>query len=121
MNAEGGQLIIGVEDGGSIFGLEQDYMTLSNGNRDEFENHLVQLVKETMGADRVRYFSTIFEMIEGKDVCLITVLKSDNPVYVKSQGSEELYVRTGNNTSSLSMSEAQSYIESHWQKSWKQL
>ena len=38
MNAEGGQLIIGVEDGGSIFGLEQDYMTLSNGNRDEFEN-----------------------------------------------------------------------------------
>ena len=117
MNAEGGQLIIGVEDGGSLFGLEQDYMTLSNGNRDEFENHLVQLVKETMGADRVRYFSTIFEMIEGKDVCLITVLKSDNPVYVKSQGSEELYVRTGNNTSSLSMSEAQSYIESHWQKS----
>lgn len=114
MNSDGGQLIIGVEDNGSIFGLENDYNALNNGNKDKFENHLVQLVKTSMGADCVRYFSTLFENIEGKDVCLVTVLKASKPVYLSMQNTEEFYVRTGNNTSALSASEMQSYIQSHW-------
>lgn len=114
MNADGGQLIIGVEDDGTIFGLEQDYSALNRADRDKFENHLVQLVKSSMGAENVRFFSTIFDNIEGKDVCLITVLKANKPVYVKTQNSEDFYVRTGNNTTALSVSEAQAYIAGHW-------
>lgn len=114
MNSDGGQLIIGVEDDGSIFGLEQDYSALNKADRDKFENHLVQLVKSSMGAENVRFFSIIFDNIEGKDVCLITVLKANKPVYVKTQNSEDFYVRTGNNTTALSVSEAQAYIAGHW-------
>lgn len=114
MNSDGGQLIIGVEDDGSIFGLENDYRALNNGNRDKFENHLVQLVKTSMGADCVRYFSTLFGSINNKDVCLITVMKASKPIYLRSKNSEEFFVRTGNNTSALTLSETQSYIESQW-------
>ena len=114
MNADGGQLIIGVEDNGNIFGLENDYEALKNGDSDKFENHITQLVKSAIGADSVRNFHIIFDNIQGKDVCLITVLKSNKPVYVTYKGKEEFFVRTGNNTSSLSMKETQDYIEGHW-------
>lgn len=116
MNSDGGQLIIGVEDNGSILGLEQDYKALNNADRDKLENHIVQLLKTAIGVEYVKYLSVIFEEIENKDVALITVLKADKPAYVTFKGEAEFFVRTGNSTSPLSVKEAQEYIESHWKR-----
>ena len=38
-NSQGGTLLIGVDDQGTILGLEQDYLSLEGGNRDKFELH----------------------------------------------------------------------------------
>ncbi|HEV2071585.1 MAG TPA: DUF262 domain-containing protein, partial [Acidimicrobiales bacterium] len=46
MNAEGGTLLIGVADDGTITGLDADYATLSKGNRDGFELFLTQLIAD---------------------------------------------------------------------------
>ena len=49
MNLEGGTLLIGVNDDGSIYGLEADYATLtSKGNRDGYELFLTQLLETNM-------------------------------------------------------------------------
>lgn len=114
MNSEGGQLIIGVEDNGNVLGLENDYQTLQNGNRDKFENHVVQLIKSSLGIELVQYVKFLFDKIDGKDVCLVTVLKSPKPVYVKYQDKEEFFARTGNSTSPFTLSEAQEFIKTHW-------
>lgn len=114
MNSEGGQLVIGVEDDGSIFGLENDYKALNNADRDKFENHLVQIMKTSIGVEYIKYLSFVFDELDNKDVCLITILKADKPAFVNFKGKEEFYVRTGNNTSPLSMKEAQEYIKNHW-------
>ncbi|MEQ9618422.1 MAG: putative DNA binding domain-containing protein [Deltaproteobacteria bacterium] len=114
MNSDGGQLIIGVEDNGNIFGLENDYKALGNADRDKFENHLVQIIKTSIGVEYVKYANIIFDEVDHKDVCLITVLKADKPAYVDFKGKEEFFVRTGNNTSPLSIKEAQEYIRNHW-------
>lgn len=46
MNAEGGTLLIGVADDGTITGLDADYATLSKRNRDGFELFLTQLIAD---------------------------------------------------------------------------
>jgi len=42
------------------------------------------------------------------------VLKASKPAYVKFKVNEEFVVRTGNNTSPLSIKEAQEYIKGQW-------
>jgi hypothetical protein len=46
-NADGGKLIIGVDDEGTVLGLERDYVTL-RGSKDEFELHLRNLVQSAI-------------------------------------------------------------------------
>jgi len=114
LNSEGGQLVIGVEDDGTVLGLSHDLEALGSANRDKFENHVVQLIKQTLGITATKYIRFLFEMVEGKDVCLITVMKSPQPVYVKYGSTEEFFVRTGNSTSPLTISEAKEYIGQQW-------
>ena len=49
MNSKGGVLLIGVEDDGTIHGLEDDYKTLPKPSKDGFELHLRQIVQRTVG------------------------------------------------------------------------
>lgn len=114
LNSEGGTLLIGVSDNGSISGLEDDVKTLVKKDKDGFENHFNQIFKATMGAEFRQYVDVYFERIEEKDVCIVEIRTSPKPVYLKVNGEEEFFIRTGNTTSPLKISEINSYIESHW-------
>lgn len=116
LNSDGGNLIIGVDDGGSIYGLQDDYNSLVRKDRDGFENHFNQVIKNMIGAEFRRYIDLSFEKIEDKDVCLISVSPAPKPVYVRVNGDEDFFIRTGNTTSPLKVSEVSSYIESRWKK-----
>ncbi|MGH8018188.1 MAG: AlbA family DNA-binding domain-containing protein [Opitutaceae bacterium] len=48
-NSQGGTLLIGVDDAGNILGLEHDYLSLQDGNRDKFELHLRNLLTDRAG------------------------------------------------------------------------
>jgi hypothetical protein len=115
MNSEGGQLIIGVEDDGNVLGLEYDYNSLRNGDRDKFELHLNQSLMSKIGKEYIQFVRVSFEKINGKDVCLITVRPSSKPAYLKYGDKEEFYARTGNATNAFTLSEATEYIKTHWQ------
>jgi membrane protein YdbS with pleckstrin-like domain len=115
LNAEGGTLVIGVNDAGETVGLENDYKTLPKKNRDGFENHIGMLVKTMIGLPFAKYVSAGFDLIDGKDVCIVTVGESHKPAYLRgSDKSEEFYVRVGNSTQPFSMSEAEEYIKTRW-------
>jgi type I restriction enzyme R subunit len=114
MNSEGGQLIIGVEDDGNVLGLEDDYNSLRNGNRDKFELHLNQLFMSKIGKEYIQFVRVSFEKINGKDVCLVTIRPSNKPAYLKHGDKEEFYARTGNATNAFTLSEATEYIKTHW-------
>ncbi len=116
LNSDGGNLIVGVTDNGKIYGLEDDYHTLVRKDRDGFENHFNTIMKNMMGAEFRQFVKCSFEKIEENDVCLIEVDPSPKPVYLKAHGDEEFFIRTGNTTSQLKISEVNSYIESHWKK-----
>ena len=116
LNSQGGSLLIGVADKKTIYGLEKDYLTLPKKNDDGFENHLLQLIKSSIGINRIKFISIEFVNIEKKDVCYIKIKPSDKPVFVKNGDSEEFYIRSGNSTNALGIKEAISYIDDRWKR-----
>ena len=115
MNAEGGTLLIGVNDVGQAVGLDNDYKVLPKKNRDGFENHLSMLVKTMIGLPYAKYLNAKFESVDGKDVCVIRVHESHKPAYLHNgDRKEEFFVRVGNSTQPFTMSEAEEYIKTKW-------
>lgn len=110
LNSKGGTLLIGVKDNGEVAGLFPDFGTLKKQNRDGFENYFGILLKEFFGGKVMGKVIIRFEEKDGLDVCVVNVLSASAPVFVKSEGKEEFFVRSGNSTHPLSMSEAESYI-----------
>ncbi len=115
LNSEGGCLLIGVGDLGESIGLENDFATLAKPNADGFENHFNNLFNSMIGAEFRRFVKLTFNNINGKVVCLTNVESSRKPVYLKIGSGEDFYIRTGNVTTPLKMSEVATYISSWWQ------
>lgn len=115
MNSDGGSLIIGVSDKKEIAGLEKDFQTLPKKDKDGLENYLTQIIRVHVGSSNLRLINIGFENIDGKTVCYVIVKMSEDPVFTKLNGSEEFFVRVGNSTASLSISESLNYIKNHWQ------
>lgn len=115
LNAEGGTLLIGVNDEGIITGLKNDYRNLPKKNRDGFENHLTMLIKTMIGLQFTKYVDIKFEYLDGEDVCVVNVKKGHKPAYLRNlDKKEEFFVRVGNSTQPFSMSETEEYIKSHF-------
>ncbi|MBI5126787.1 MAG: putative DNA binding domain-containing protein [Candidatus Taylorbacteria bacterium] len=115
LNADGGTLVIGVDDDGNVVGLQEDFESLPKKNRDSFENHFTALVKAMIGIKFRSLIHTRFEKIGEEEVCIIDVEPSSKPAYlIGTDGKEEFFVRTGNATNPFRMSEAEEYIAMRW-------
>lgn len=118
-NAEGGTLLIGVYDNGEIIGLERDY-TILEGNRDEFELHLRNLINQHFGKVFASNNLEITFPISGEnEICQVEIKRGIKPVYLKitdNNGvkSEKFYIRSGNTSQELAISEIAPYINSHF-------
>jgi hypothetical protein len=116
MNSNGGTLLIGVADDGTIVGLESDYKTLKKQDRDGFEQALMTAVATKLGGDACKSVQIVFHSVETKEVCRAMVAPMQRPVYVKDGDTPKLYVRTGVLTRELNVQEAIDYTSSRWAK-----
>jgi CheY-like chemotaxis protein len=116
LNADGGTLLIGVEDDGKIFGLSKDLDCLSNRNLDQFERHLVQLIETNIGKKFLPYLKLRFVKINDQDVCGVYVRKSPQAAFLKSEKGIEFYIRSGNSTRSLNIQEFHDYFINQTEK-----
>jgi hypothetical protein len=117
MNAEGGTLLIGVDDSGKALGLERDYQTLGKPNRDGYELFLTQLLKANLSGAALTLARVSFSEIDGKDVCRIDVAASAQPVFARPlDGKEhsEFWARVGNSTRQLIGTDMAQYQRDHW-------
>jgi len=118
-NSDGGTLLIGVDDEGNILGLEKDCMSL-NGSKDEFEIHLRNLANKTFGRSFTSSnLSVTFPMVNDTEICQIEISKGRKPAYVTSMNdnghkTEKFYVRSGNTSQELALSEVADYIGSRF-------
>ena len=114
LNSKGGRVLIGVGNSGEVVGLERDYETLGRKNSDGFENHFTQVFNKTFGPEFRHLAKLWFHAIDERDVCVVDVAPSVRPAYLKFDGDEHFYVRTGNVTTPLKLSEVESYSRAHW-------
>jgi len=114
LNSDGGYVVLGVGDDGTIHGMENDYRSLNRHDADGFENHFTNVFKETVGPEFRRFVKLSFHKMREKELCVIQVFPSSKPVYAKVEGSETFYIRTGNSTTALQLSEVAAYIRSRW-------
>jgi hypothetical protein len=114
MNGDGGTLLIGVADDGSIAGLSADYATLKRPDRDGFEQALMTAVATKLGADACAVVQVLFHALDNKEICRVIVTPAHRPVYVRDGDTPRLFVRTGVSTRELNVQEAISYTSARW-------
>jgi predicted HTH transcriptional regulator len=119
LNSEnGGTLIIGISDSKEVLGLQADYASFKGAkhDRDVFELRLRQILMDVIGVRRcARWVKTGFCSLLGKELCVVTVAPSSDPVFIKDgTGVPQLYVRVGNSTRAFGVQEALTYAEDRW-------
>jgi len=115
-NSNGGTLLVGVADTGDVLGLEADYQSLGDVNRDQFELHLRNLLNQQFGTAFVTSKLAIkFHEVREKEICQVDVSPAREPVVVTTkdkngQTIEKIYARSGNSSREIPLSEMNAYI-----------
>jgi hypothetical protein len=123
LNSQGGTLLIGVADDGSILGLDPDYQTLKKRDRDGFELWLMgDLLLKEMGKAIAPSIGVTFHTVDQNEICKIVATPAPEPVYVEiadksGQAKETFFIRTGNSTNKLDKpSEISKYLKQRWER-----
>ena len=115
LNTEGGDLLLGVADDGSITGIERDRLD----NDDKFMLHLSQVVRNGLGDRAGTCIDPKVQIVAGKGVCVVSCQRSPEPVYLKWKGVEtgpdgDFFVRSGPGTVKLSSEDTAEYIRTRF-------
>lgn len=116
-NSDGGKLLIGVSDDKEILGLQNDYNTLKEGNRDYFELHLRNLLNNSFSKEYISTNVRIhFPIVEDEEVCLVDIKYGTKPLFMEvkdKNGNKHIkfYVRSGNSSQELDIVETAEYIK----------
>ncbi len=115
LNTEGGDLLIGVGDDGTIVGIERDRLE----SDDKFMRHLAQVVRNGLGDRAGTCIDPKTQIVEGQTVCVVSCQRSPEPVFLKWKGLEaasegDFFVRSGPGTVKLPPESAREYIRTRF-------
>lgn len=124
-NFYGGTLFIGVRDDGEVLGLDADYATLKEPNKDRFELHLRELINAAYGANfATSQLEITFPVKDSKEFCQIDVKRGKEPLYTAVSGKdsnapkvEKFFVRSGNSSRELPIDEIPKYVSQRFKHS----
>jgi len=113
LNAEGGTVLIGVEDSGAIYGLEAD-LGLLGGSQDKFHQLIASTFADQVGPECVSLVQMRFDQVEGRPIYVIDVFPSPEPVFVKTSRGKEFLVRVATTSRQFDSETTMKYVRSHW-------
>ena len=122
-NSEGGKLLIGVGDSGDILGLQDDYNTLQEANKDHFELHLRNMVNNAYGnVFSASQMKVDFPAVEEIEICRIDIKAGVKPLFLEvfdknGQKRKKFFVRSGNSSCELDIQATAEYIEQRFENS----
>ena len=114
LNAAGGSVIIGVDDDGEVLGLDPDYQAIKKPDSDGFENVFNMAFNKMIGVEYRRFVDVTFPRLEGQEICVVSVRPATQPAYLQARGNETFYLRAGNASQPLTVSQAARYIQEHF-------
>jgi predicted HTH transcriptional regulator len=117
LNGAGGRLFIGVTDAREVFGIEKDIeilQRLGQGGRDGFLQALANVINQHLGGGVTALIRTEILALDGREICIVSVGASPEPVYLHDKKDEEFFIRNQTTTRVLSLAETARYVRSHW-------
>lgn len=118
LNAEGGLLVIGVEDRTRKpvgIGPDLDFL---DADLDDYENRLTTMVITAVGAAAAANVRVSFEERDGATTCHLAVRPSASPVFSDSPAKKDrsgiFWARINNSTRELAADELIRYIRTNW-------
>ena len=114
LNSEGGDLFIGIDDNQNALGLSDDIGTLNKKSIDGFELKLMEVIKKYIGGSHSTHIKVTFPVYDDVQICRIRVAKSSKSVFIKFEGKEDFFVRSGCSSQPLSREEQSAYEKEHW-------
>jgi hypothetical protein len=114
LNSSGGTLVIGIEDNGSVFGLENDLSFVKGKNADGYQQLLAALITENIGAGFTPYIKIRFDDLDGKLVCVLDIDPASEPAYLKGNQGQEFYVRLASTSRKLDAEDVVKYVQNNW-------
>jgi hypothetical protein len=115
LNSEGGTLLIGVADDGTVLGLDEDLASIKRGDLDGFAQTVAAILSDQVGAEFAGHVHVTFPQVDGTTIAQVTVDASPKPAFHKGALGAEFYVRVGNTTRQLDPEATWEYIGMHWQ------
>ena len=113
MNSEGGRLFIGVDDEGEVLGLDNDYEGLERPLSDRFKLLLKNSIQKYL-KDKIifEYLKIDLLPVNGKEICIVSILPTSNPIIVYDNDKQDCYVRVDNESKLYDYKEFHEY----WQR-----
>ena len=97
--------------------MENDYACLKEKrlqNSDGFELRLNAAINKMLGIDLRQYISVEFQKnSNSKEVCIVKVAPSPEPVFVNDNSKCEFFIRSGNSLQLLNVDEFYKYAQKH--------
>ena len=111
MNTDGGMICIGVDDDGTILGLEADRFK----SADKLMLHVNNVIEAHVGMDHAHFMHIDIIHVQEKSVLVIRCSPSERPAFLKTQDAEDMYIRVGPASRRLTTREAIEYLASRKQ------
>ncbi len=108
LNSEGGTLLVGIDDGGEVLGIDLQNFS----NEDKFLLHFNNLLKQHIGLEFTQHISFVLKSIGDKQILVVDCEPSGEPAFLKHNGDEEFYVRVGPGSRKLPTSKVLDYLKS---------
>lgn len=110
---DGGTLLIGVADDGSVRGINREYERLDKSKRnwDGFCLFIRNMLRARIELENpFRFYTVSRHIIMGRDICRISVKPADAPTYLNKR----LYIRSGNQSLHMQGPDLINYVQKRW-------
>ncbi len=106
MNSDGGILLIGVKDDGTILGIDADNFA----NEDKCRLHFKNLINSHIGTEFSRYVRMKMVEINSLTILVIECERVRQPVFLRVGKNEDYFIRSGPSTMKMTMSQMVKYL-----------
>jgi predicted HTH transcriptional regulator len=116
LNSQGGILLVGVEDDGTIVGIEDDFGTFDAGdqNVDTWQLNLKQKIINAFGPDVWAILDLKLDVTEQGTVARIGCPPRVQPTWLNNKAGPEFYIRAASSTEPLPTERWSQYVKERW-------
>lgn len=107
MNTDGGSLLVGVADDGTIAGIAADNFP----NDDKYLRHFSAIFEQHIGLNFAEFVEFVILPVSGASVFVVRCRRSPRPVFVTTKKDEMFFIRSGPSSRQLSTSQTIAYLE----------